>query len=359
MSDNEIRRRLAGKVQTVLGLIEPAAMGTTITHEHLLVDEAHLYHEPEDEEARKTFHAPLDMATLSRMYYAGHDNLDSTTVLDEALAIEEAMHYKRAGGGTLVEVTPIGIARDPEGLRRIARATGLHVIMGCSYYVAQSLPPTVDEMSEDEITQVICAEIFAGADGTEIRPGLIGEVGCSWPLMAVERKVLKASARAQRLSGAPLMVHPGRNDEAPREIVAILSDAGADLERTIICHIDRTIFEEAKLVRLAESGVVLEYDLFGHEHSHYVHNLDVDQPNDAERLRWLRFLIDQGFGKQIVISQDCDNKIYLRRYGGCGYAHIVENVVPRALRRGFTRDELDTILIATPKRLFTFASPEG
>ena len=62
-----------------------------------------------------------------------------------------------------------------------------------------------------------------------------------------------------------------------------LEKEGSDLERVIICHIDRTIFDRAKLSELASTGVVLEYDLFGHEHSHYPFNLDIDQPNDAER----------------------------------------------------------------------------
>ena len=41
-----MQQKLVRKVQTVLGLIEPEAIGITITHEHLLVDEAHLYSEP-------------------------------------------------------------------------------------------------------------------------------------------------------------------------------------------------------------------------------------------------------------------------------------------------------------------------
>ncbi len=355
---NTTRPELAGKVQTVLGLIEPQEMGTTITHEHLLVDEAHLYPEPEGLDRKATFHAPLTMEVLSRMYYAGHANLESTTMLDEALAIEEAMHYKRAGGNTIAEVSSIGLARDPEGIARIARATGLNLIMGCSYYVWESHPSDMSQKTEEEITEEIVNEVLWGADGTDIRPGLIGEVGCSWPLAENERKVLRASACAQRLTGAPLMVHPGRNDGAPEEIVEILRDVGADIERTIMCHIDRTIFDKDTLRKLAETGVVLEYDLFGHEHSVYPENPDVDQPTDAVRLQWLRFLIDEGFGTQIVISHDCDSKIYLRRYGGCGYAHIVENVVPRMRTRGFTEDDIDTILVDTPKGLFTFVAPE-
>ena len=112
MGVEKITQDLVGKVQTVLGLINPEVMGITITHEHLLVDEAHLFHEPHDPEKKATFYAPLSMEVLSRMYYAGHSNLESTTMLDEELAIEEAMHYKRAGGKTLLEVSSIGLKRN-------------------------------------------------------------------------------------------------------------------------------------------------------------------------------------------------------------------------------------------------------
>ena len=160
MGPKTTKQNIVGKVQTVLGLIAPETMGITITHEHLLVDEAHLYHEPLDPEKKATFYAPLSMEILSRIYYSGHDNLESTTMLDEDLAIEEAMHYKRAGGCTLVEVSSIGLRRNPEGLARISSATGLHVIMGSSYYVDASHPPYLNDKPEKEISDEIIGEIF-------------------------------------------------------------------------------------------------------------------------------------------------------------------------------------------------------
>ena len=350
---------LTGKVQTVLGVIEPEAMGTTITHEHLLVDERPIYSEPEEPERKATYHAPLTMEVLSRIHYAGHDNLESVTMLDEAMAIEEVSAYKRAGGDTLVEVTPVGIHRQPEGLARIAAATGLNIIMGSSYYVDEAHPPDMDDRKEAEITDEIVSEFRDGVGGTGIRPGLIGEVGCSWPLTDNEEKVLRASARAQRLTGAPLMIHPGRDETAPKQAADILRDAGADLSRTIMCHIDRTIFTHRILGELAGMGCIIEYDLFGHENSLYTPNLDVDLPNDSKRIEWIKWLIAEGFGRQVVVSHDIDNRIYLARYGGSGYAHILENVVPRMRDRGMAEDEIGAILVETPKRLFTFAAPQN
>jgi phosphotriesterase-related protein len=350
---------LTGKVQTVLGAIEPEAMGTTITHEHLLVDERPIYSEPEEPERKATYHAPLTMDVLSRIHYAGHANLENVTMLDEAMAIEEISAYKRAGGDTVVEVTPIGIHRQPEGLARIAAATGLNIVMGSSYYVGAAHPPDMGDREEAEITDEIVTEIREGVGGTGIRPGLIGEVGCSWPLTDNERKVLRASARAQRLTGAPLMIHPGRDEAAPMQAADIVRDVGADLSRTIMCHIDRTIFTHRILGALAATGCIIEYDMFGLEHALYTPNLDVDLPNDGKRIEWIRWLIAEGFGHQVVVSHDIDNRTSLARYGGAGYAHILKNVVPRMRARGMTEDEIGAILVETPRRLFTFTAPQG
>jgi phosphotriesterase-related protein len=133
-----------------------------------------------------------------------------------------------------------------------------------------------------------------------------------------------------------------------------VSALGADLSRVVISHIDRTIFDDERLFRLADSGCVIELDLFGQEQSYYALNLNVDLPNDAERLRWIRRLIDRGHLDQIVISHDICYRSRLTRFGGHGYGHIFENVLPLMRRRGFTETEIERITAGTPQRLLTF-----
>lgn len=74
--------------------------------------------------------------------------------------------------------------------------------------------------------------------------GIIGGIGCTSPLADNERKTLRAVARAQLRTGAPMTIHPARNPNpdiaGSLEVIAILSKAGADLTHTIMCHIDRT-----------------------------------------------------------------------------------------------------------------------
>ena len=56
---------------------------------------------------------------------------------------------------------------------------------------------------------------------------------------AWEKKSLQASAMAQAELGAPVIIHPGRNPKAPEEIVRILQEAGGDISKTVMSHIDR------------------------------------------------------------------------------------------------------------------------
>ena len=361
MEKQTSRKTLSGKVQTVLGLIDTDALGLTLTHEHLFTQMSHIAKEPAEPVARDLFHAPLDINLLGAIRHGRAVNLEDCRLDDETSAIEEVAIFKKAGGGTLVDASSIGVGRDPRALARVSSATGLNIVMGCSYYVEANYPPEsgVEAKDEDTIVDEIVGDIFTGADGTEIAAGIIGEVGCSWPLTATESKVLRASGRAQRITGAALSIHPGRHSKAPGEIVEVLREAKADLNRTIICHMDRTLDNHDMILELAASGCVLEYDLFGSENSYYPWALPVDMPNDARRLGLLQLLVAEGFGDQIVISHDICFKHQLVRHGGHGYAHIPANVVPLMRRKGFDEETIHAILVDTPARLLTFAADEA
>ena len=44
---------------------------------------------------------------------------------------------------------------------------------------------------------------------------------------------------------------------------------GADISRTVMSHLDRTIYDDRRLLEFAKRGCYLEYDMFGIECSHY------------------------------------------------------------------------------------------
>ena len=342
-------------VQTVLGPLSPDRLGVTLTHEHLLIDLSFMLQVPDEAFARDVYYRPLSLEMLGYVKYHAMANLDDYRLLDIDTAIEEAKLFKEHGGSSLVDATSIGIARDPVSLARISSETGLNIIMGSSYYVAGSHPPDFDARPEDDIVAQIVQDITEGVDGTGIRAGIIGEVGCSWPLTENERKVLRASGRAQRLTGAPVLIHPGRDEAAPAEIVEVLRGVGGDLGRTIMGHLERTVFDLGALTQIAESGCYLEWDQFGTELSFYSLNPSVDIPGDAKRMDNIAWAISEGYGDRIVISQDICFKHSLLKYGGHGYFYILANIVPRMRARGFSEVGIRKILVDNPAAALTFA----
>jgi phosphotriesterase-related protein len=347
-----IKSAQKGKAQTVLGTIDPNKLGPIMTHEHLLIDFEVMFTQPPEGTSQKMAHAPVSIENLgwiSQYYYSNFDNLK---VLDEDTAINEAILYRRSGGKTIVDATTIGIGRNPLALERISRESGINVVMGAGYYVHASQKDSLQKISEDEISNQIIQEIQVGVENTDIKAGIIGEIGCTWPLEKTERKVLRAASLAQIETGASILIHPGRHEDAPIEILQILSDSGADMSRVIMGHLDRTVEKLETLKNIASSGCVLEWDLFGQEISFYQPS-NLDMPNDVQRMNIIRTMIDDGMGKNIVISHDICTKHRLVKYGGHGYGYILEHIIPRMRSRGFTNDEILNITHKNAARLLT------
>ena len=344
-----------GEVQTVLGPVAAEDLGITMVHEHLLIDLTCLFMEPGEASERARSRQPVSLDNLAWVRRNWNASLDNLRLDDETLAVEEAMQLKLAGGSTIVEVSNIGLARDPAGLQRIARATGLNVVMGCGYYVDVAHPPGMDTKSEADIEEEIVNDITAGVGPFSVRAGIIGELGCSSPLTKNEIKVLRAGARAQQRTGASISIHIGRDPFSPVEIVDCLDTAGADLSRVILGHMDRIAHPMDILTQLASRGCSIAFDTFGQETWVYPFNPS-DRLSDIQRVDILVALIDAGFGNKLMVSHDVGYKHRLDKYGGCGYAHILTTVVPHHMRRkGITEAQLQAILVDNPARLLAFA----
>ena len=194
-------------VQTVLGPVDPDRLGHVQMHEHLICDLSRYVTDPDE--------TPI---ALDNVFAARTDRRHAHDMrLDERdVAAAELADYVALGGGTIVEATSLGLGRDPEALRVIARRTGAHVVMGCGYYVAAFHPSGLADRDIDDITAELVRDLTHGVGDTGIRAGIIGEIGMSWPIHPVEERVLVAAARAQAETGAALLVHPGRHRDAPR-----------------------------------------------------------------------------------------------------------------------------------------------
>ncbi len=344
----------AGKAQTVLGLVDVGELGVTLAHDHVLIDGTFMYVEPEEISQRGLAHQKISLENRGWVAYNWTSNWDNVELKDEDIAVSELKRFVAAGGKTIVDPTNIGLGRDPNALARVARLTATHVIMGAGFYLSSTHPPDMSSRTRESLAAQIIADVDVGVGDTGIRAGIIGEVGCTFPWADNEQKSLRASVDAQRATGAPLMVHPGRDPSQPLEIVRIVDEEGGDLERTIICHIDRTCLDRGWLRELAQSGCYLEYDLFGNESSYYPPNPKVDMPSDAQRMDTILWHFEQGFEQQVLLSHDVATKHRLHAYGGLGYDHLITNVVPRLRRRGLSQQQVDLLIIDNPARIYSF-----
>jgi phosphotriesterase-related protein len=344
------RSHLKGKIQTVLGPIEPERLGRTLMHEHVLCDIR-----PPGTRSDNDLGPEITLENVWQINYGhGIKRAGRKYMLDlEDIATREVAMMKHEGGDAIVELSCGGLSPDPNGLRRIAAGTGVHLVMGCGYYVNDYQDPRNHDRTVEDFAAEMIGQIHDGAWGTDVCAGMIGEIGCQAPWTDTEKRVMQGAFIAASETGAAINVHPGRDPDQPQEIADFAKAAGFPTERIVISHIDRTVFDEPRLLKLADSGVTVEFDLFGQESSYYGLS-DIDMPNDATRLKLIRALIEAGHLERVVISHDICYRTRLASFGGHGYGHIFRNVVPMMQKRGYSEAEIDAILVGNPRRLLTF-----
>ncbi len=98
-----------------------------------------------------------------------------------------------------------------------------------------TLGPTLDQFATEIVSQ-----IYEGAWGTDVRAGIIGEIGCQAPWTDLEKCVMRGALIAQQETGAALNVHPGRHPDQPQEVVDFVTAHGGDPTRLIISYIHST-----------------------------------------------------------------------------------------------------------------------
>lgn len=359
----------SGSILTVTGPIDPEELGVTLPHEHLFADWTDRYEPPESASDRRRSCEPITLENLGFVHknksaHEGNLRLDS---YDEA--IDEMTHYRNVGGQALVEVTPKNVASDPTQLRHLARQTGLNVVHGTAYYNKRNseLPDRLSTAAIEDIEAEFVSDIREGIDDTDVYAGLVGEIGLSDEIYDIEEKVLRAGARAAVATGVALMVHPpGGSARSLRdgtyssarwglEILDIVEEEGLDPSRVILAHQDRSRWHDdlENQKAIADRGAYIEYDLFNGKLTHFKANSGDAYPSDVERAEHIVELIESGYGSRLLLSQDIYLKIHRRAYGGFGYTHILENVVPILRALDATDQQIDRLLIDNPRDVLT------
>lgn len=365
--------RDTGTVVTVEGRINPDDVGVTLPHEHTFIDLIEAWFDPPSSAyERKLSREPVSLENLWYLKRNPLDNKDNGRLESVEKAIDELGLYHRAGGNTVVDVTPKNTGGDPRRVRAVARATGLQFVQGTAYYTRLAHPNHVRTASVEDLADEFVSDVRQGIDDTDIRAGIVGEIGLSDTIHEDEKKTLRAGARAAARTGAPLNVHPpGRRREAHQDftypsskwgldVLDIVEEEGLLADRVVISHMDRTRFElEPDSLdyqrQVADRGAYVEYDLWGMEL--FQEKFGNGWPSDQERVDAVLALIDDGYAENLLFSHDICMKVQRREYGGFGYAHILENVAPTLRDRGVADGTVETILVENPRRMLRFDEP--
>ena len=301
--------------ESVRGPLEAKQLGTTLVHEHVLVDFG-------------------GAATASRSRY------DAEAVYRSVLPHLEEL--ARRGCRTLFECTPAYLGRDPQLLRRLADASGLQIVTNTGYYGAArdiAVPQHAYAESAQRLAARFVAEFRNGIEGTGIRPGFVKVGVDAGPLSAIDRKLVEAGALAHRDTGLTLAIHTG-DGRAAIEIVRVLAERGVAPSAYVWVHAQN---EPDRATRgwAAQQGVFVELDGVspGSLDTH------VDAVVDLKR----RDRLDR-----VLVSQDA-GWYHVGEPGGGSYrshAFLFDSFVPALRAAGLSEDDVETLLVRNPAEAF-------
>ena len=84
---------------------------------------------------------------------------------------------KDAGVKSGVDPTKIGVGRNPTALRKLSQELSMNFVTAAGFYRNKFHPPEVEQMSTEAIEERMYEEITTGISGTDIRAGVMGELG--------------------------------------------------------------------------------------------------------------------------------------------------------------------------------------
>src|SRR5262249_50145477 len=153
-----------------------------------------------------------------------------------------------------------------------------------------------------------------------------------------------AAARAQRATGVALNIHVS-TQAGPAALDLALGE-GVAPERVVVSHVD-TFSNWDYALAIAERGAFVEFDNFG-----AAWWLGTRALSDAgTRVTDLLRLIERGYLRQLLLSQDVGTKTQLTRYGGFGYAYLSRYIEPMLRARGVSDEEIRVMRVDNPRRM--------
>jgi phosphotriesterase-related protein len=291
-------------VMTVTGQIPAGDLGSTLPHEHVLVD------------------------------FIGAEQVSPDRYKVDEVVPVVLPHLKRLreiGCRTLVECTPAYIGRDPRLLRRLSEACGLQMLTNTGYYGAGNgkyLPAHAREESADQLAARWLAEWRDGIDGTGIRPGFIKIGMDAGPLTDVNRKLIQAAARTHKTSGLTIAAHTG-DGVAALEQMRVVKEEGVSPEAWIWVHAQSE--KNAELhIQAAKEAAWVEFDGISPE------SLD-------QHVELVRNMQKHDLLQRVLISHDAG-----WYWVGEPFDTLATQFLPRLRSAGFSEADVEQLTVANP-----------
>jgi phosphotriesterase-related protein len=294
-------------VRTVRGDIAPSQLGATDAHEHLF------------------FSTPIQ---------PGDEFGDLRSAIDEARTLVDA------GGQALVDWTPIGLGRNPDGLRSVAEATGLQIVAATGVHRDAHYPR--DHPLRYETVESLADRFVTDVTGDGVRSGVI-KIGASYHrLEPFEQKVFEAAASAHARTGVPVCVH-SEHGTMGLDIVTRLSAAGIPPRSVVLAHLDRNP-DPGEHAETGATGAWLQLD--GPGRAKYW--------PDSTILQLIGDLVERGLAHRILLGGDTGRRSMMRAYGGGpGLDYLFARFKPR-LERELGADLSRRIFVENAAEAFAF-----
>jgi len=305
-------------LQTTDGPVPLSRTGVVLPHEHIFTD-------------------------LRGPDATGYGEADADDVVRVMKPLLEAA--KAQGVDVLVECTTIGVGRNVPVLARLAKETGLRIVVPTGVYGrANFAPKAYREMKEPELTQWMIKEIREGIEGTGVKAGFIKIASSEKELKPLEQKFLRTAARAARETGVVIASHTTSGAVAALQ-ADILEEERLPLDRFIWVHSQAE--PDLKIHKqLAARGVYVEIDSIG------------GSSKDDERLiATIKELIAAGHRDRILLSQDAGWYNPGQASGGQQrpYTYLLGTFVPKLRASGLDTETIRLLTVENPRRAFALA----
>ena len=266
---------------------------------------------------------------------------------------------KQAGIDTILDPTALGLGRYIPRIATLAARIELNIVVATGLYTFNELPhywgrrtPGSGPNGSDPMVNLFVRDITEGIAGTGIKAAVIK---CATDRPGVTPdvdRVLRACAKTHLATGTPITTHTHAASRRGLEQQEIFRSEGVDLGRVVIGHCGDTD-DLDYLEAVIANGSILGMDRFG-----------IDGYLTTEkRVGVVAELCRRGYADRMVLSHDAS--CYLDWIPGeippstmphWNYLHISHDVIPALHAAGVTDAQIETMLVATPRRFFEPAS---